>query len=172
MAEELWANHREQQCPCIAQEFRLLMFVDLADEFDAGTIKQGFDRRPEIGFVGTVDLSRDLQRNAERPRNHSGAIRSFLWGDAAEKGNVPVVWFDDRAVQIDGEAMINGRREIRIRHWAALIVGDRDKRHVIEPDIERQQIRQILAAVQGGHRAVRDRSKQWELKLIDMEVQD
>ena len=75
-------------------------------------------------------------------------------------------------MQVDRQAVIDGRREVRLRHRAALIVGDRDQRHVVEAEIERQQIGQVLAAVQGGDGAVRDRPEQRELKLVDMEVQD
>ena len=75
-------------------------------------------------------------------------------------------------MQIDRQAVIDGRREIRVRHRAALIVGDRNERHVVEAEIERQQVGQVLAAMQGGDGAVRDRPEQRELKLIDMEVQD
>jgi hypothetical protein len=75
-------------------------------------------------------------------------------------------------VQVDRQTVINGRREIRLRHRAALIVGDRDERHVVKTEIERQQVGQILAAVQGGDGAIRNRPEQRKLKLIDMEVQD
>ena len=75
-------------------------------------------------------------------------------------------------MQVDRQAVIDGRREVRVRHRAALVVGDRNQRHVVEAEIERQQIGQILAAVQRGDGAARDRPEQRELELVDMEVQD
>ena len=64
------------------------MFVDLADELDAGTVEQRLDLRPEIDLVGAVHLGCDLERNAERARNRDGAVGPLLRRDAAEKGNV------------------------------------------------------------------------------------
>ena len=77
-----------------------------------------------------------------------------------------------RTMQVDRQAVVDGRREVRVRHRAALRVGDRDQRHVVEADIERKQIGQILAAVQRGDGAARDRPEQREMKLVDVEVQD
>ena len=54
----------------------------------------------------------------------------------------------------------------------ALGVGDRDQRHVVEPRIKRVQIREVLAAVQRSDSAARDVPKQWEMELIDVEMQD
>ena len=87
-AERLRPVDRKQQRLRVAEELRLLMFVDLADEFDARAVEQRLDRGPEIGLVGAVDLGRDLQRNAERARNRDGAVGPLLRRDAAEKGDV------------------------------------------------------------------------------------
>ena len=54
----------------------------------------------------------------------------------------------------------------------ALGVRDRDERHVVEPRIERVQIREVLAAVQRGDGAARDVPKQGEVELIDVEMQN
>ena len=137
-----------------------------------GPSSSGSIVRPEIGLVGAVDLGRDLQRNAERARNRDGAVGPLLRRDAAEKGDVVAARPGVRAMQVDRQAVIDGRREIRVRHRAALIVGDRNQRHVVEAEIERQEIGQVLAAMQGGDGAARDRPEQRELELIDMEVQD
>ena len=75
-------------------------------------------------------------------------------------------------MQVDREAVVDGRREVGVRHRAALSVGDRDQRHVVEAQIEREQIGQVLAAVQRGDSAARDRPEQREMELIDMEMQD
>ena len=67
------------------------MFVDLADEFDAGAREEWLDLRAEIDLVDVVHLGCDLERNAERPRNRDGAVRAFLRRDAAEKGEIAAV---------------------------------------------------------------------------------
>ena len=53
----------------------------------------------------------------------------------------------DGAMQVNRKAVVNGRREVGIRHRPALIVGDRDQWHVIEAQIEWNEIGQILAAM-------------------------
>ena len=58
----------KQQRLRVAQELRLLLIVDLADEFNARAREQRFDLRPEIDLVGAVHLGGDLERNAERAR--------------------------------------------------------------------------------------------------------
>ena len=75
-------------------------------------------------------------------------------------------------MQVDRQAVIDGCREVGLWHRPALIVGDRNERHVVEAEVERNEIGQVLAAVQGGDRAARDRAEQRKLKLVDMEVQD
>ena len=75
-------------------------------------------------------------------------------------------------MQVDRKAVIDGCREVGVRHRPALIVGDRNQRHVVEAEIERNEIGQVLAAVQRGDGAARDRPEQRKLKLIDMEVQN
>ena len=135
-------------------------------------VEQRLDLGPEIDLVGAVDLGRDLERNAERARNGDGAVGPLLRRDAAEKGEIAAARLASGAVQVDGKAVMDGRREIRVRHRAALRVGDRDQRHVVEADIERQQIGQVLAAVQRRDGPARDRAEQREMKLVDVEMQD
>ena len=76
------------------------------------------------------------------------------------------------AMQVDREAVVDGCREVCIRHRATLVVRDRDQRHVGKAQIERKQIGQVLTPVQRGDGAACDRPKQREMELIDMEVQD
>jgi len=75
-------------------------------------------------------------------------------------------------MQAGRDSVVDGAREVSLRHRTALRVRDRNQRHVIETQIERQQIRQILTAVQRSHGAACDRPKKREMELIDMEVQD
>ena len=62
--------------------------------------------------------------------------------------------------------------EVRVRHRPALRVRDRNQRHLAEAQVEREQIRQVLTAVQRRDRAACDWPKQREMELIDMEMQD
>jgi hypothetical protein len=59
-----------------------------------------------------------------------------------------------------------------IRYGSTLVVGDRDQRHVTEAQIQREQVGQILSAVQRGDGAACDRPEQRKMKLVNMEVQD
>ena len=61
---------------------------------------------------------------------------------------------------------------MNVRYGAALGVRDRDERHVVEPRIERVQIREVLAAVQRGDGAARHVPKQGEVELIDVEMEN
>ena len=169
--ERLRPVDRKQQRLRLAQKLRLLLVVDLADEFDAAGAEQRLDLGAEIDLVGAVDLGRDLERNAQRARNGDGAVGPLLRRDAPEEGQIAA---GPRAgpVQGHGNAMMDGAGKIRFRHGSALRAGDRNQRHVVEPHIEGKQIGQVLAAVQRGHRPARERAEQREMELIDMEVQD
>ena len=54
------------------------MFVDLPDEFDAGTVEQRLDQRFEIDVVDAVNLGCDLERDAKGTRNLDGAVGALL----------------------------------------------------------------------------------------------
>ena len=54
------------------------MLVDLADELNTGAVEQRLDLRPEIGLVGAVHFSCNLERNADRTRNCDGSVRALL----------------------------------------------------------------------------------------------
>ena len=101
-----------------------------------------------------------------------GAVGTFLRRDAAEKGEVAAARLRGAAMQATREAVVDGGREVCVRHRAALGVRDRNQRHVVEAQIEREQIGQVLAAVQRGDSAACDRPEQREMELIDMEMQD
>src|SRR5204862_5774793 len=77
-AERLRPIDGKQQCLRLAEELRLLVLVDFADEFDARALEQRLDLPAEIGFVNAVDLGCDLQRNAKRARDGDGEVRPLL----------------------------------------------------------------------------------------------
>ena len=77
-----------------------------------------------------------------------------------------------RAMQSHWDAVKDGAHKMNVRYRAPLGVGDRDQRHVVEPRIKRVQIREVLTAVQRSDSAARDVPKQWEMELIDVEMQD
>ena len=68
--------------------------------------------------------------------------------------------------------MIDGRDEIAGRNGIALVIGDRHQRHVAEPDVERLEIGQVLAAMQSCQGLARNRPEQWKVKLIDVEMEN
>ena len=68
--------------------------------------------------------------------------------------------------------MVDGSDEIGILDWRTLTVGNRYQRHLVEAEIKRMQVRQILAAVQRRYGSAGTRPKQWKMKLVDVEVQD
>ena len=107
----------------------------------------------EIGLVDPIDLGGDLQRNAERARDLDGPVGPLLRRDAPEKREIAAARLEDRPVQVDRQAVIDGLDKIRARHRLPLRIGDRDQRHVVEADIERQQIGQILPAMQSWSRS-------------------
>ena len=103
--------------------------------------------------------------------NQYGAIGPLLRRDAAEKRQIAAARLRRGAVQARRDAVVDGRREVCVRHRAALRIGDRHQRHVVESNIERMEIGQVLPAMQRGDGAAGERPEQREMKLIDMEVQ-
>src|SRR4029077_1255581 len=170
-AEGLWPIDREEQGARVSEELRLAVIVDLADEFNAGLVEQGCDNLAKIGFIYLVDLGRDLERQAERTRNRYRTIWAFLGRDAAEEGDISAARIVIRRVQVERQAVIDGGDEIRVRYRIALRVRDRDEGHVREGAIERRQIGQVLATMQGGNRAIRHGAEERELKRVDVEMQ-
>src|SRR5579862_1114690 len=126
----------------------------------------------EINLIGSIHLGRDLERNTCGARNHNGAVGTLLRRYAAQERQVAVAHPPSGARQAFRDAVMDGGHEICGRYRPALRIGDRNQRHVVEADIKRVEIGQILAAVQRGNGAARDRSKQGEMKLIDMEMQN
>src|SRR6185437_10725521 len=128
----------------LAQELRLLLVVDLADEFDAAGGEQRLDLGAKIDLVGAVDLGRDFERYSHGARNGDGAVGSLLRRDAPEEGQI---------------AAGPGAGPVQIH------------RHVVEPHVEGMQIGEVLATVQRGDRPGRERAEQREMELVDVEVQ-
>src|SRR6185437_6772454 len=154
----------------LAQELRLLLVVDLADEFDAAGGEQRLDLGAKIDLVGAVDLGRDFERYSHGARNGDGAVGSLLRRDAPEEGQI-AAGPGAGPVQINGNAMMDGAGKIRSRHRSALRAGDRNQRHVVKPHVEGMQIGEVLATVQRGDRPGRERAEQREMELVDVEVQ-
>ena len=90
----------------------------------------------------------------------------------AEESQIPATWIKSRLVQIHRHTVVHGGDEVSALDWRTLAVGDRYQRHLVEAEIKRMQVRQILAAVQRRYGAAGTRPKQWKMKLVDVEVQD
>src|SRR5258705_314722 len=75
-------------------------------------------------------------------------------------------------MQVSRNAMLHSGDEIGMRQRLALRVRDGSEGHVPEAEIEAPEIGKILAPMKGGQRSLRDRPNQWEMKMIDVEMQD
>src|SRR6185437_8802544 len=100
------------------------MFVDLADELDAGTFQQRLDFGAEIDLVGAVHLGGNLEWNAERAGDGDRAVRAFFRRDSSQEGDVVPSWRSRRRTQSGRQAVVDGGREVGIRNRKALRVGN------------------------------------------------
>src|SRR5882757_4899733 len=68
--------------------------------------------------------------------------------------------------------MINRPHPLSLRQWAALRMRNGDNRHIGKLVVNRRQIGQVEPAVQGGNVRKRSATRQREVKIIDMEMND
>src|SRR4029077_13616241 len=130
----------EEQGARVPQKLDLLTLIDLTNEVHARLCKEGLDLLPKVNLVGAVDLGSDLQRNIQRSCNSDSTIGPFFGRYATKKGNIVSGWPRQRAKGAQRKAVINGLHEIRSRHWPTLIIRDRNQGHVIEAQVEWNQI--------------------------------
>jgi hypothetical protein len=67
---------------------------------------------------------------------------------------------------------MHGREEVGVGNRPPLAMGDRHQRHLAKAEIERLEVGTVLPAVQGRHRPIGHLAKQWEMQLVDMEMQN
>src|ERR1051326_8302986 len=75
-------------------------------------------------------------------------------------------------MQVSRNAVLDGRNKIGVRQWFALVVGDRNQRHVAEAAIEWFEITQILPAVKRAQGPSGQRAEKREMEQIDMKMKD
>ena len=68
--------------------------------------------------------------------------------------------------------MVNRSHPLRLRQWASLRMRNGDNRHIGKPVIKGRQIGQIEPAVQCGYLSKRSATRQREVKVVDMEMND
>src|SRR5262245_26156309 len=74
-------------------------------------------------------------------------------------------------MKIERQPVMNGRNEVGVADRRSLRLRYGDKRSLIEIAIERGIGGQILAPMQRGYGSALQASKQWEMQVVDMEVQ-
>src|SRR5207237_7924008 len=67
-------------------------------------------------------------------------------------------------------SMINGPDPVRLRQRTLLRMRNRNNRHIGKLAVKRRQIGQVEPAVQGGHLRKRSATRQREVKIVDMEM--
>jgi hypothetical protein len=113
-----------------------------------------------------------LERHTAGARDLNGEIGPLFRTDSAEEREIPFPRLKCRPVQIDGHAVMDRCHKIRDRQRPALSSRDCNQRHVVDRPIERSQIGNVQAAVKGRDGPRRDRAEDWEMQLIDMEMQN
>jgi hypothetical protein len=73
---------------------------------------------------------------------------------------------------LNGHTVVHGADPVRLRQRRALAVRDRDERHIAELVVERRELRQVETAVHRRHGLARERAKQREVHVLEVEVQD
>src|SRR5882762_1141907 len=68
--------------------------------------------------------------------------------------------------------MINRPHPLSLRQWAALRMRNGDNRHIGKLVVNRRQIGQVEPAVQGGNVCKRSATRQREMEIVDMEMND
>ena len=155
----------------VAQEFLLLVVVDLADIFDKRACRdQRCQHRFVIFAVRGIRLGGDVERDSRRVGDGDGFLRPFLRRDAAEECQIFARLLVLRE-QVAGQAVIDGGHPSGPRNGRVLAVRNRHNRHLCVRPIDGLQVGQIEAAVQGGQRPVRHRAEQRVVEEIDVEMQ-
>src|SRR6266850_1471655 len=68
--------------------------------------------------------------------------------------------------------MVNRSDPLSLRQWAPLRVRNGDNRHIGKLVVNRRQVGQVEPAVQGGQMRKRSATRQREVKIVDMEMND
>src|SRR6266480_1785118 len=68
--------------------------------------------------------------------------------------------------------MVNRTHPMSLRQWAPLRMRNGDNRHIGKPIVKRRQIGQVEPAVQGGHLRKGSATREREVKIVDMEMND
>src|SRR6266480_4669128 len=68
--------------------------------------------------------------------------------------------------------MINRPDPLSLRQWAPLRMRNGDNRHIGKLVVNRRQIGQVESAVQGGNVRKRSATREREVKIVDMEMND
>ena len=77
-SERLGPVDGKEQCEGIAEKFVLLLLSNLADVFNQGVVKKGFDVFPEIFPIGRIDFGGDAQGDPRAFGDFDGAIDPFF----------------------------------------------------------------------------------------------
>src|SRR5437879_6597191 len=72
----------------VAQEFTLLLVVDLADEFDIRHGQQMLDFAFVVGAIHAVDFGRNLKRHVEFDGDFDGTVNTLLRRYATQEGKI------------------------------------------------------------------------------------
>src|SRR6185312_11115473 len=111
-AERFRPVDRKQEGTGRTEKTRFGALVDFPDELDAGPLQHRLDLLTEIGFVGAVDLGRNLERNAQGLGDPDGAVGPLFRRDASKERNITPARNEIRRVQIGRNSMVYGCREV------------------------------------------------------------
>ncbi|MCY1295328.1 hypothetical protein D9M70_446650 [compost metagenome] len=162
----------KQQRARIAKEGGFFMLVDLANVFDTRVRRyQWADGVLPVVAVDLVDLGGNLQRQPGAYRNLDGMVGTLLRRNPAQKRQVVAAWISAAGQQIRRQAVVHGAGPVHRRHRRALRGGNRHQREMREVCVERLQVGQVQAAMQGGHGPHRHAPQQRKVDHVDMEVQ-
>lgn len=116
-------------------------------------IEEREDHVLEVGAINLIDLGGNAQRDPGPTRGADRRIWAFLGRDPAEKQEVRTR-LRLESIEVRGQAVVQRRDPIGVGHGRALSLADRHQGYLRIVVIQRGDIREIEASVQGNQRGV------------------
>ena len=170
-AEGLRPFDGKEQGQGVTQKRALFSLADFTHVLDQRIIQKRPDDRLVILAIHPVYFGRDLERHSDALRHRDGGIHLFLRRYATQESQV-AAGLGLEGVQVEWQAMIHRADPVHPRQWLTLRIGDRYQRHLTEFLVQRAQVRNIQAAVQGCKSRPEVTPDQWKMQVVGMEVND
>src|ERR1700722_5067605 len=139
---------REQQRGSATEKFIFFRVTNFSNELNQRIIEKRLNDGVKMLLIDAIDLGCDLQRHADPLGDMNGLLQSFFRRAAAQKSQIfPRLAVERKAVF--RQSMMHGPLPVHPRQWFPLRVRNRNHGHIGIRAIERGQVGDIQATVQG-----------------------